>query len=86
MVLFSDGDELSRFDFSAFPNLPSNVMFGVDSSAAILNQIAESVGIEKANLPVFVIADSFNRVMFVSQGYTIGLGHRLLDTLSKMRD
>ena len=86
MILFNDEDDLSRFDFTAFPNLPANVVFGVDSSGAILGQIAESVGVEKGNLPVFVIADSFNRVMFVSQGYTIGLGHQILDTLSKMRD
>ena len=86
MILFNNEDDLSRFDFTAFPNLPSNVIFGVDSSSAILDQIAESVGVQKSDLPVFVIADSFNRVMFVSHGYTIGLGHQILDTMTKMRD
>ena len=32
-------------------------------------------------LPVFIIADTFNRVVFVSQGYTIGLGEQLMRTV-----
>ena len=33
------------------------------------------------SLPVFIIADTFNRVVFVSQGYTIGLGEQLMRTV-----
>jgi hypothetical protein len=32
-------------------------------------------------LPMFIIADTFNRVVFVSQGYTIGLGEQLMKTI-----
>ncbi len=35
----------------------------------------------KNSLPVFIIADTFNRVVFVSQGYTIGLGEQLMKTV-----
>ena len=28
-------------------------------------------------LPIFLIGDTFNRVVFISQGYTIGLGEQL---------
>ena len=35
----------------------------------------------KETLPVFIIADTFNRVVFVSQGYTIGLGEQLMKTV-----
>ena len=28
-------------------------------------------------MPIFFIADTFNRVVFLSQGYTIGLGEQL---------
>jgi len=35
----------------------------------------------KEVLPVFIIADTFNRVVFVSQGYTIGLGEQLMKTV-----
>ena len=30
---------------------------------------------------VFIIADTFNRVVFVSQGYTIGLGEQLMKNI-----
>ena len=35
----------------------------------------------KESLPIFIIADTFNRVVFVSQGYTIGLGEQLMKTI-----
>ena len=36
------------------------------------------------SLPLFVIADTFNRVVFASQGYTIGLGDQLLGAIAKL--
>ena len=33
---------------------------------------------------MFVIADTFNRVVFVSQGYTIGLGEQILKVAQKL--
>ena len=35
----------------------------------------------RGGLPIFLIADTFNRVVFVSQGYTIGLGEQLMKTV-----
>jgi transglutaminase-related protein len=35
-------------------------------------------------LPIFIIADTFNRIVFLSQGYTIGLGEQLVKTSSKL--
>ena len=32
-------------------------------------------------MPVFIVADTFNRVVFESHGYTIGLGEQLLKTI-----
>lgn len=34
--------------------------------------------------PVFIIADTFNRIVYISQGYNIGLGDRLIDILHKI--
>jgi transglutaminase-like putative cysteine protease len=36
------------------------------------------------SIPLFIIADTFNRVVFFSQGYTIGLGQQILDTVNKL--
>ena len=54
-----------------FQGLPSTVRFGtLDSS--------------EAPRPVFLIADTFNRVVFRSRGYTIGLGQQLADLIKKI--
>ena len=35
-------------------------------------------------LPIFFIADTFNRVVFLSQGYTIGLGEQMEKVLRQL--
>ena len=35
-------------------------------------------------LPVFIVGDTFNRVVFESHGYTIGLGDRFLHTIHQL--
>ena len=35
-------------------------------------------------LPMFIIGDTFNRVVFVSQGYTIGLGEQMMKIIHKL--
>ena len=48
-------------------------------NGSIQKQIAESMKLSNSEtLPIFIIADTFNRVVFVSQGYTIGLGEQLM--------
>ena len=38
----------------------------------------------KTILPMFIIGDTFNRVVFVSQGYTIGLGEQLMKVIQML--
>lgn len=43
--------------------------------------IATEMKLEKnGRLPLILLADTFNRVVFFSQGYTIGLGDSLVKT------
>lgn len=81
MLLFADADEAARFDRSHFRDIPGNVTFGIDTDAKIRRQIEESLHLKSPGNPVFVIADSFNRIVYVSTGYTIGLGETLLRNL-----
>ena len=81
MLILFEGDDARGFDRSLYPNLPDNVVFGEDPDGKILEEIRTSLNLPSSELPVFVIADTFNRIVFVSQGYTIGLGDRLLRTL-----
>ncbi len=41
-------------------------------------EIVAAMNLNNSILPVFIIADTFNRIVFVSQGYTIGLGEQLM--------
>ena len=38
----------------------------------------------ESQLSVFLLADTFNRVMFCSQGYTIGLGEQLTKVINNL--
>jgi GTP-binding protein Era len=37
-----------------------------------------------SNKPVILVADTFNRVVFMSQGYSIGLGEQLVKVINQL--
>lgn len=81
VLLFPNETQSEKFVQESFPDLPSTIIYGIDTEG-IQSQIAESMKLRhKGTLPVFIIADTFNRVVFVSQGYTIGLGEQLMKTI-----
>jgi len=84
LLLFDSQESFDRMDMSMMPKLPKNVMFGIDNNGKILQSLMENLRISKTESPIFIIADTFNRVVFVSQGYTIGLGRRVSDTASQL--
>ena len=48
-------------------------------------QIVAQMKLQNENLlPIFIIADTFNRVVFSSQGYTIGLGEQIEKVIRKL--
>ena len=84
VLLFDDAGNYSRFDRSAYPSLPSTVSFGIDNGGVSAAELFRSLNLPSSDYPIFVIADTFNRVVYVSQGYTIGLGDKLMDTIHKL--
>lgn len=86
VLLFDDDGSYDRFDSRTFASLPSTAVFGVDTAGASAAEIFSSLNLATSDYPVFVIADTFNRIVFVSQGYTIGLGDRLMDTIHKLSE
>ena len=68
-----------------FSHLPSTVVCGVELNHEIRESLAKDLHLNsELQLPVFVIADSFNRVVYFSQGYTIGLGEQLLKVIGQL--
>ena len=86
MLLFENEDEAQRFNFTELPPLPSTVEWGIDEDGKCLAEIREQMKLHSPALPVFIIYDSFNRVLHVQQGYTINLGEQLLKTIIKIEN
>ena len=85
LFLFENETDAKRFNIAEFGTLPANHSFGLDINGTIKNQIVKGMKLQsETQLPIFIIADTFNRVVFVSQGYTIGLGEQLLKVLGKI--
>lgn len=84
MLLFEDAGKASRFDKGMFPNMPDNVVYGIDNNGVSRNELIESLHLSDVTDPIFVIADTFNRVVWVSTGYTIGTGEKILSILSRL--
>ena len=55
------------------PRMPSNVQYGIAPKEML-----------EGTMPRVMIADTFNRVFFKTEGYTIGLGEQILGALGKM--
>ena len=83
VLIFRDKDEAGRF-VNDFPNLPSTVVWGTDVNDKIYNEIVANMKLKNPNRPLILVADTFNRVVFVSQGYSIGLGEQLVKVLKKL--
>lgn len=81
ILLFKDRQDAGRFDSSLLPELPSTVSYGIDTDGKIAAEIIGNLKLSTTERPVFIIADTFNRIVFVSQGYTIGLGDQIVDTI-----
>lgn len=85
VLLFPDEKGFQNFDPKEFGELPSTITYGIDIDKTIQKEIAAAMKLQNANtLPIFIIADTFNRVVFISQGYTIGLGDQLMKVIHKL--
>lgn len=85
VLLFPDEAMQDKFRLDEFPGLPSTITWGIDVDGRIQKEIADNMHLmSSTQLPIFVIADTFNRVVFVSQGYTIGLGEQLMKVIHKL--
>ena len=85
VLLFEDEASAKKFRISEFPGLPKNIIFGIDKDGSCRKEVVENMKLQNKNLlPIFTISDTFNRVVFLSQGYTIGLGEQLESVIRKL--
>ncbi len=85
VLLFPDETSYRNFNPKEFGDLPGTITYGIDADNHIQKEIASAMKLTNAGqLPIFIIADTFNRVVFVSQGYTIGLGEQMMKVIHKL--
>ena len=85
ILLFPSEEDYAKFRPQDFSGLPKNITYGIDKDGSIQAQIAKEMKLASNTiLPMFIIGDTFNRVVFVSQGYTIGLGEQMMKIIHKL--
>ena len=67
-----------------YVHLPATLHFGIDNRKQVADDLRNSGLMNCDDLPLVVIADTFNRVVFRSQGYTIGLGEQIKTIVGKI--
>lgn len=80
LFIYPDETSLAAVDSSLRAGLPQVASFGFDGEKAC----AESEMVKGADMPVVILADTFNRVIFRSRGYNVGIGERLVDLLRRL--
>ena len=84
VFIFSSKEEYDKFKLKKFNELPEGIVYGLDDGT-ILNDLMESLKLENDSRPIFIIANANSEVVFIKQGYTIGLGEQMLKVISKTR-
>nr|MBD5377712.1 transglutaminase domain-containing protein [Bacteroides sp.] len=86
MILFADKATAERFDASLFPAMPGVVTMGyIPEGSTVIDEIVADQHLDTKALPLFIIADTFNRIVALRQGYTIGLGNYLAEVLERLK-
>jgi transglutaminase-like putative cysteine protease len=56
-----------------------------DEGGNIANQLVKNLNLASPNnLPIVIIADTFGRVVYASQGYKIGIGDELIQIIKRL--
>lgn len=86
VMLFESEGNAARFSADSFPELPKSIQFGIDTTGDVRSRIVAGIEGLSDSLPIIAVCDGFGRVTFVSSGYSIGLGERLVKELVSVRE
>ena len=84
IFIFSNKEEYDKFKLKNFNELPDGIAYGIDNDGTIREEIADGLHLNTDSRPIFLIANANSEVVFVKQGYTIGLGEQLLKVMAKL--
>lgn len=77
--LFADEISMNKFSRHDFKPLPENMVLGYDPNGRSINSIARCLDLKNAaNLPLILMVNHKGEVVFISQGYRVGLGSQII--------
>ena len=78
VLIFGSEQEARKWRSANYGTMPENLILGIDTDGSIRNSIAAQMKLQNGGrMPVFIVTDTFNRIVFCSEGYTIGLGEQM---------
>ena len=84
IFIFSSQEDYNKFKLKNFSDLPDGIVYGIDEGS-IREEIADGLQLNTESRPIFLIANANSEVVFVKQGYTIGLGEQILKVMAKVK-
>ncbi len=83
IFLFQNEEQMKNFELKNFKDLPENISFGIENGS-MLNEIVKGMRLQSNNLPIFIVANTQNEIVFISQGYIIGLGEQITNVINNI--
>lgn len=77
IIFFKDKRDYISFKKSENRHIPSGISFGIDNDDELLSPILKEMKIKTPEYPIVIIADTFGRIVYLSQGYNIGTVEQL---------
>ena len=83
VFLFQNEEHKRNFELKNFQGLPNNLTFGLEDGT-MLKEVVANMRLQSNSLPIFIVANTQNEIVFISQGYTIGLGEQLTKVIEEL--
>ncbi len=83
LFLFPTENEYQKFKLKSFNTLPKGIHFGI-MEEEIAQKVINNLKLDEGQRPIFILEKPNREVVFLRQGYTIGLGEQLLKTFSEL--
>lgn len=82
--VFRDKDNLAKFNRSDFRPFPATIDWGYDPDGKLLERLTTGLGIQQAeHLPLVILLNAKGEVVFMSQGYRVGLGTQIINVMNR---
>ena len=82
--VFKNADHQEKFNRADFRAFPSVIQWGIDREGCLLQCLAESLHLANPeSLPLIVLLNAKGEVVFVSQGYRVGLGTQIMNIINR---